>query len=467
MAALPLNTSACVTLSVVSDDPLCAEQLLSFLTDPAISVSNAIVTETGMLPSLSVQSDVVLLIVNSPDIAPVIAGIKTAKVLRGTLKILVLDRSPTVERAVEFMKCGVSDYTEFHEDKAGEHAVRVEQACLDILFDIPEPAVLRGSNKPPEILSLHRKVQKVVRAAKELSSCRTLQAVCERLLETVGDALGATGGSLYLQDGNILRRAHTLDPGHAPEILELPLPTGSLFEQVYSSKEPLIISESSELPGEYSSGWQGYQGESVLVYPLVERSGELIGLFSLHGKKRDIFTKDDRDLVLILAAYSLETIRALLVQERLQEAFNSLSMTFENMSEGIILLDEERRIVQCNQNVARILRLSEDELASGTSIVELCSSLYARGDSTEKANGENPWDAAAGDFSYEHYCNDGAVIRFSGKLLENGANVLTISDITAQKNWETELCLAKDKAEAANASKTNFLANISMNFEPR
>ncbi len=461
MAALPLKNNACVSLCVLSDNNRQRADLLTHFNDPTISVGfGSEVASSENLASL-IQNDVVVFMLEDREAEHSFKRIKSLKIEKPDLKILVLDPASNVERAVQSMKIGASDYIEYKSDDVANCALRIEQACLDTLFDIPKLSKRITRAQPIELLGLHRKVQKVVRAAKVLSSCTTLQDVCENLLEAVGDALGASGGSLYLRDEDILKRAHSLDPGHAPAHLNLPLQKGSLFEQVFSSKEPLIISEGNEIPRDYASGWHGYQGESVLIYPLVERNGDLIGLFSLHGKKTDMFTKDDRDLVLVLAAYSLETIRALLVQERLKKAFRSLRMTFDNMNEGIILLDEQCCVAQFNKNVLKLLKLNEADFCDGLAIEDIYKTLFERGDTTNRHKDECPWGQISGEYSYEHYCMDGAVIKLSGKSLDRGGYVLTITDITEQKNWETELCLAKDKAEAANASKSNFLANIS------
>lgn len=462
MAIAPFKNSACVSLYLLSDSDEIRSALLSQINDPMITRSSASFNDDAFPIAAIVKCDVVAAHVSSADFQPTLRRLANLQRDNTGLKFVVLDQDATPERAVAAMKAGANDYISLKLNDLNSLAAQVEQVCLDGLFEIPvQPSKFAKAVPGRNTLTLHRKVKKVLRAARFLASCRTLPEICEGLMETIGETLDATGGSLYLVNGNCLERVHSLDPGHAPDLIEFPLVKGSLFEQVYSSGEPLMISAQRDLPFELSSGWTGYEGDSVLVYPLIERSGDLIGLFSLHGKKNTSFTKEDRDLVLILASYSHETIRSLLAQERSRKAFESLELTFENMNEGILLINKDNVIVQLNQNATKIIGLEDEELTAGMNVKGLYETLVARGDRIDQLSGTSPWVEAAGDYEYNHFCVDGTIIKIHGNELDSGGYVLTLTDITEQKRWEKDLFEAKEKAEAASVSKTNFLANVS------
>jgi signal transduction histidine kinase/ActR/RegA family two-component response regulator len=462
MAALPQKNMATVSLTLLADDKNFLSRVTELLTDPMVSVASYHLSADA-LPILPIKnSDVVVACAPKFEFSDFLQKIQFLHRQIETLNLLVIDPYATPQRAVDAMKAKANDYLEIKTDNLPAIVARVEELCVDTLFQIPDFSAgsqIRGAGRGLKVL--HNKIRKVVQAATFLTTCKSLQEICEGLLDTLGEALGASGGSLYLKHDDHMQRVHSLDPGHAPEMILLPLEKDSIFDQVASSGEPLLITGQDAISERKLSGWEGYRGDSVLVYPLRERDGSLIGIFSLHGKVEEGFTKEDRDLVLILAAYSHETIRALFAQEKSKKALESLQLTFENMNEGIILLDSLGRVVQYNQNVSALIGIDTLCFQNSISISDIYDLLYERGDLSDLPENICPWLGLKSDFEYVHFCFDGSIVKFVGNSLEAGGYVLTLTDITRQKNWETELFQAKEKAEAASASKTNFLANVS------
>ncbi|MCG8491815.1 MAG: ATP-binding protein [Sneathiellales bacterium] len=458
---LAQKNSACVSLLLLSDEPTIVQFLQSRLTDPNICFSTASLLDQKNLASVVAHTDVLVFFVGKYGFQHTLRALKSLQNNNITASTLIIDCEATPERAVSAMKAGADDYRAFSGDEE-ELVHYVEQSCLDNLFTQPKnQTIFRDSRSIRQLKSLNLKVGELVKAAGRLATCNSLQEVCENLLETLGEVLGATGGSLYLTKEGYLEQVHSLDPGHAPETLPLPLEEGSVFEKVYSTGEPVLMTGKDEIGKLKSSGWAGYEGDNLLVYPLVLKTGEPIGIFSLHGKKNEGFTREDRDIVLILASYSRETLRALYAQEQSAEMFDSLRLTFENMNEGIVLLNGEGDIVHFNRNFLEITDLKPDCVKIGQNIEELYSCFFERGDAADKMQGKCPWSSVAEDYEYLHRCHNGTMVNVSGNYIEEGGFVLTFTDITRQKEWEVQLYKAKEKAEAASASKTNFLASVS------
>ncbi|WP_169542940.1 ATP-binding protein [Sneathiella aquimaris] len=458
---LPKINKACVSLLFLSEEKEALAVLTDQLNDPAIDFSVTSPRDDQNIRAQISSMDLVFFHVGESDIDLSLRTFSKFRTLAPNAGFFFLDYAATPERAVRAMKMGVDDYIVLNSKFEGL-AEQVGQSCLDCLLTMPAPKLASANNALMQTASpLNFKVREVVKAAGELAQCGSLHEVCTKLLEKLGSVLGATGGSFYLLEGDHLKQVHSLDPGHAPMKLSVPLEEGSIFEQVFRTGEPYLHTGGQAGNVYKTSGWEGYKADNMLVYPLAQKNGEMIGIFSLHGKRDMVFTKDDRDIVLILAAYSRETIRALYAQEKSVQTSDSLRLTFENINEGIVLLNADLEIVEFNQKALTLTNIPADLLHTGQKIEVIYDYLFERGDVADRMQGKCPWVEVTEDFEYLHRCASGNMISVSGNYIENGGFVLTFTDITRQKEWEVQLCLAKERAEAASVSKTNFLASVS------
>jgi len=127
----------------------------------------------------------------------------------------------------------------------------------------------------------------------------------------------------------------------------------------------------------------------------------------------------------------------------------------ERLEDGIVVFDEEARIVDCNRAAAAALGLAEAEvqgrrvgevLGALPEVVALFSSAEHR--RIEVAIGRGVFEAGLLD------------VRDAGDLPVR-ARVLVLRDITRRKEIEVQLRQAKDAAEAAGQAQSRFLANMS------
>ncbi|KGJ93488.1 PAS domain-containing hybrid sensor histidine kinase/response regulator [Colwellia psychrerythraea] len=172
----------------------------------------------------------------------------------------------------------------------------------------------------------------------------------------------------------------------------------------------------------------------------------------------------------------------------------------ENIEQGISVIDADMRLVAWNQRYIQLLDYPEGFVTAGKSVEELLRYNIAKGVITGKITGTGTGTITDADTSVEseeliarriehmrmghnHYFQrtmpNGIVLEIRGQSMPGGGFVSTFSDITAHieaekalqkanENLEKrveertqELRLAKAEAEAANSSKTRFLAAAS------
>ena len=132
----------------------------------------------------------------------------------------------------------------------------------------------------------------------------------------------------------------------------------------------------------------------------------------------------------------------------------------EALPDGFIIFDEQQRIAVFNKKYAELYRAIADRITLGASYKSL--KQYARDvGMLMPAPSNNIDDLAQQPSERTVQLSDGRWIRIVERPMQDGGIVGFHSDITELKNYEQQLVSAKQLAEHANKTKSQFLANIS------
>ncbi len=155
-----------------------------------------------------------------------------------------------------------------------------------------------------------------------------------------------------------------------------------------------------------------------------------------------------------------------------------LAVTFENMAQGISVVDRALRLVSWNRRYQDMFGYSEGMLYVGRPIAELIRYNVERGlvgagvQVDAEVDKRLNYLREGGPHVYVRERADGTVIESRGEPLPGGGYVMTFNDISDYKRAETALREANEtleqrvaartrEAEAAQASRTRFLAAVS------
>lgn len=187
------------------------------------------------------------------------------------------------------------------------------------------------------------------------------------------------------------------------------------------------------------------QGELDVSIPVTGRD-ELASLLDAMGVMRDnIRAMMNKEIALRRSA-----------QIRLVDAI-------ESSSEGVIVVDGDGKIVVANTQVARIFAAVGDQVVRGNDFHAMVSEaveqgVFAAGTAKKRRALIERLEATDESGALEEQLADGRWLRISRNRTGDGGYVAIYSDITLQKEREAMLRDAKDRAEAANRTKSEFLA---------
>jgi PAS domain S-box-containing protein len=151
---------------------------------------------------------------------------------------------------------------------------------------------------------------------------------------------------------------------------------------------------------------------------------------------------------------------------RLAEKNRQLDLALDNSSNGIVFYDAEHRLVLWNRRWLEMNRLEPNQVRVGMPLNELAELLVAQGiflpEQAETIRRERLLLARRGErIAIPNICADGRIIEATYQPLDGGGSVVTFTDITEREAQQEELIQAKEAAEYANRTKSDFLANVS------
>lgn len=177
---------------------------------------------------------------------------------------------------------------------------------------------------------------------------------------------------------------------------------------------------------------------------------------------------DERDL-----SAELEALRAenRVLRQQLEDSVSraAYAEAFDTSSEAIVIYDANGLLVACNRSFRELYGYTEEEARPGTHFAELGRIDVERGNVVvgDEFGGGDDYLQRKAEFrknlegSFIVRLKDGRWIKTSDRPFSRGGFVSIQVDVTEIKKNEEELRAAKEAAEAAVHSKSEFLANIS------
>ncbi len=188
------------------------------------------------------------------------------------------------------------------------------------------------------------------------------------------------------------------------------------------------------------------------------------GALKVYGFWINPIMADDGEVIYIDVVGQPDVSNQSIIQRERDDAMSFLASVFEVSEVGIIVTDDNGKIVRANESFIRTYGWSRDDVIGS----EYLSLIEDKEKDRMRINHDKFKDGSLRSTGEVNVLRkDGAVanVLFTSAVLRLSQDrsflVTTVMDITERKKMEQSMRLAKDQADTANRSKSVFLANMS------
>ena len=196
-----------------------------------------------------------------------------------------------------------------------------------------------------------------------VSQILNLETLIIRIVDKISEILGAERSSLFLVD----REKEELWSKVAQELevaeIRIPISEG-LVGHVASSGEMLNIKNAYE-DSRFNPAVDentGFHTTTVLCMPLTNREGDIVGVTEVMNKKGGAFSAEDEDILKALSSQIVVALENAQLFERMVNMKNYLESIQESISNSIVTLDNEYRVVTANRAAYALFRQGSEEI---------------------------------------------------------------------------------------------------------
>lgn len=208
-----------------------------------------------------------------------------------------------------------------------------------------------------------RKEMEFIEVVSEVTADIKLGSLLQRVMGEATRLLNAERSTLFLND----EKTNELwsEVGQGLESMQIRLPNhvgiaGAVFSSGKSINIPYAYADLRFNPAFDKK--TGFFTRSILCVPIVNKNGKTIGVTQVLNKRGGPFSNEDESrLRAFTAQISIALENAKLFAD-VQAMRNYNEAMLESMSNGVITLDDQERIVTCNASGLRILRVRAEQI---------------------------------------------------------------------------------------------------------
>jgi len=239
-------------------------------------------------------------------------------------------------------------------------AFREEDERLFKAFCHQAAVAVENYNLYSRLMDSHRKMAAMLEVANTANDTLDLESLIHKVVEKLIEILGCDRASFFVLD----REASELwsMDAHGSELKQIRFPANvGLAGHVATSGDILNIADAYGDPrfNPEIDRRTGYRTRTVLAAPVLNREGDVIGVTQAINKKEGRFESGDEELLQALCSQIAVALENAQLYARSVDMRNYLDNVQQSISNAIISLDNERRVITVNRAACELLHRDE------------------------------------------------------------------------------------------------------------
>ncbi|MBM3491174.1 MAG: GAF domain-containing protein [Alphaproteobacteria bacterium] len=203
---------------------------------------------------------------------------------------------------------------------------------------------------------------KLLEITSAITSELNLPELLQRIVAGTTDLLDADRSSLFLYDAKTDELWSYVAEGMATKQIRFPA-SGGVAGACFASGQVLNIPDAyadSRFNQEFDRR-TGYRTRSILCMPILNKEGRRLGVMQVLNKRGGPFAQQDERRIKALAAQAAIALENAQLFEAVLNARNYNESILKSLSNGVVTLDAERRVIKVNEAACRILGWEAEE----------------------------------------------------------------------------------------------------------
>ncbi len=196
-----------------------------------------------------------------------------------------------------------------------------------------------------------------------ISSELQLDALLAKIVDVTTEMLEADRSTLFMFDPKTQELWSRIAKGAEIKEIRFPAKAG-IAGACFDSGQVLNIPDAYEDPrfNPAVDRKTGYRTRNILCMPIVNKKGQRLGVMQVLNRKGGPFGPSDEKRLKAFAAQACITIENAQLFEDVLNARNYNESILKSLSNGVITLDADRKIIKVNEAALRILNLSVEDI---------------------------------------------------------------------------------------------------------